>query len=346
MSKSNKVKALFSVKKIAIPIVIGLAVAIYMLCENTKWEEFNKIEWSFQVVLWMLVALLLMVIRDLAYMYRIRILTDKQVTWRNSFDVIMLWEFASAVTPSVVGGSGFALYILNKEGLSPGKCTAIVMVTALLDNLFYTVMIPLVILFIGTKFLFPIEFQNEILGVTFFVKGLFLLGYGFILLFSLIIAYGIFLNPKGFKSLLIGIFKFKLLKRWLNKIEKAGDDIISTSKELKSKSFLFWFKAFVATFFSWTARFWVVNFLLLAFTSVGDHFLIYGRQLVMWVIMLISPTPGGVGIAEFSFQGFLSDFMPIGLAGFAAILWRLFTYYPYLIIGVIVLPKWLKRVYA
>ena len=83
---------------------------------------------------------------------------------------------------------------------------------------------------------------------------------------------------------------------------------------MKKESMWFWIKAFVATFLGWTARFWVVNFLILAFVAVDDHLLIYGRQLVMWVIMLISPTPGGAGIAEFAFNGFLKDFIPIGLA--------------------------------
>ena len=44
----------------------------------------------------------------------------------------------------------------------------------------------------------------------------------------------------------------------------------------------------------------------MAVTSVsftfGEHMLIYARQLVMWVIMLISPTPGSAGIAEFAFK--------------------------------------------
>lgn len=79
------------------------------------------------------------------------------------------------------------------------------------------------------------------------------------------------------------------------------------------------------------------------FTDVGSHFLIYGRQLVMWVIMLISPTPGGTGIAEFAFDGFLKDFIPIGLAGLLVVLWRLISYYPYLFIGAIILPKWFRK---
>lgn len=345
MSKTNQVKQLFTAKKIAIPIVIGLIVAFYMLWENTDWYEFKKIEWHWQMAFWLTVALLMMAIRDLAYMYRIRVLTDKQISWRNSFDVIMLWEFASAITPSVVGGTGVALYILNKEGLCAGKSTAIVLITAFFDELFYIITVPLVIVFIGTQYLFPVELQKEIFGLIFSAKGIFIIGYCFTLLLALIIIYGVFISPKTLKKLLVNIFKVKFLRRWQNKIEQVGDDIILTSKQLKGKSFLFWLKAFFATILSWTARFWVVNFILLAFTSVDDHLLIYGRQLVMWVIMLISPTPGGSGIAEFAFEGFLADFTPLGLAGLMAVLWRLFSYYPYLFMGVIVLPRWLKKVY-
>jgi len=122
------------------------------------------------------------------------------------------------------------------------------------------------------------------------------------------------------------------------------------NQHLKKEKWSFWAKAFGATLFSWTARFWVVNFLIMAVTSVsftfGEHMLIYARQLVMWVIMLISPTPGSAGIAEFAFKGFLGEFiMPIGLAASIVILWRLLTYFLYLILGTIVLPNWIRRTY-
>ncbi len=344
MSKSNKVSELFSVKKMAIPIIIGLVVAGYMLYSKTNWKSLQNYEWSEVAFGWLFVAVLMMIIRDLAYMYRIRVLTDNFLSWRKSFDVIMLWEFASALTPSVVGGSGIAMFIINKEGINLGKSTAVVMVTALLDELFYIITVPIVVLLIGTQHLFPVELSKTILGVTLSTKEIFLVGYGFILLLTSIISYGVFISPERLKRILVLIFKLPILKRWQRRAIKTGYDIITTSEELKSKTWLFWIKAFGATFFSWTARFWVVNFLILAFTDVSDHFLIYGRQLVMWVIMLISPTPGGAGIAEFAFDGFLKEFIPLGLAGLLVVLWRLISYYTYLLIGSFVLPKWLKRV--
>jgi uncharacterized protein (TIRG00374 family) len=63
----------------------------------------------------------------------------------------------------------------------------------------------------------------------------------------------------------------------------------------------------------------------------------------MWIVLLVSPTPGGSGVAEYMFDKFLGEFIPF--AGFAialALLWRLISYYLYLIIGVILVPKWVS----
>lgn len=64
----------------------------------------------------------------------------------------------------------------------------------------------------------------------------------------------------------------------------------------------------------------------------------------MFVMMIISPTPGSSGVAEFIFSELLQDLTPVGLGIALAALWRLISYYPYLLIGVLVLPRWLRRV--
>ncbi|MDE7073647.1 MAG: flippase-like domain-containing protein, partial [Odoribacter sp.] len=61
-------------------------------------------------------------------------------------------------------------------------------------------------------------------------------------------------------------------------------------------------------------------------------------------MMLVSPTPGGSGFAEFVFTEYLGEFLPgAGVAIAMAILWRLVTYYPYLLAGVFIVPKWVSR---
>ncbi len=290
-------------------------------------------------------CLVMMAFRDLGYIIRIRILTDKKLNWRRAFDVIMLWEFASALSPSVVGGSGVAMFILNREKIPLGRSTAIVLVTALLDELFYIFMVPVCILLAGWDTLFPIDLEKNLFGISMGIKGIFYTGYFFITLLTSIILVSVFFAPRGFKRVLQNIFSLRLLKRWRRKATEVGNEVIITSEELKGKSILFWLKCFGATFFSWTARFLVINCLILAFVATNDHFIIYARQMVMWVIMLISPTPGSSGVAEMVFEGFLKEYTVPNLSGFQAFLWRLLSYYPYLIIGVLLFPRWLRRVW-
>ncbi|CAG0984689.1 hypothetical protein FLAV_01967 [Flavobacteriales bacterium] len=345
--KTQDALKLFTPRRIAIPIVIGLGAAGYMLYSNFDAQALKKVEITGTFIFFIFLAFIMMLIRDLAYMYRIRVLTDQQLSWRKSFDVIMLWEFASAITPSVVGGSGVALFILNKEGINLGRSTAVVMVTAFLDELFYIIMVPLVLLAVGVNNLFPVELQKEIFGITLGTKEIFIAGYVFILFLTITIIYAVFISPIRFKKALFSVFKMRILKKWRLAAVRTSNDLIITSAELKEKPLSFWAKAFGSTLFSWTARFWVVNFIILAFASASfqEHLLIYARQLVMWVIMLISPTPGSSGVAEFAFSGFLREFTPAGLSEALALLWRFISYYPYLFIGAIVLPRWVKRVF-
>lgn len=344
-SRHRQILRYFSFRRIAIPIFIGLTVATILFVRDFDSEVFSNIQWARYPALWFLLVLVLMVMRDLAYMYRIRLLTDGELSWKKSFQVIMLWEFASSITPSIVGGSAVALFVVRKEGINMGRTTAVVMTTALLDELFYIIMVPVVILIAGTSNLFVSEPGFLIAGMNLGSKGVFIIGYLFIILLTAIILYGIFFDPAKVRNLLIRVFNTRLLKRWLPQAIQTGDELIITSAEMRVKPLLFWLKAFFATVLSWTARFWVVNILILSFTPVSNHFLIYARQLIMWVILLISPTPGGSGVAEYFFPVFLGEFIGTGLSTPLAILWRLISYYPYIFIGFLVLPVWIRRIY-
>ena len=344
MKHPVQISKYFSTKRIIAAVFIGLLVSLYLIFKDFKIEKYEGIHWGYSATMYLIIAIILMLIRDIAYMYRLRVLTDNKIRWKHSFQVIMLWEFASALTPSVVGGSAAAFYIVSKECHSVGKSTAIVMVTALLDEAFYIFMVPLLFIFVSNDQLF-IHGQFNFFGIGELPTQLiFFFGYGFILILTTLISLAVFFKPELFKILLERVFNLRILHRWKPKATKTGDEIILTSKEMKGKPILFWIKAFGATFFSWTARFWVVNFLILAFITGGDQLLIYARQLVMWVILLISPTPGGSGVAEYMLPKFIGEYMG-DFSNEIALLWRLISYYAYLIIGAIVLPIWLRRVY-
>ena len=96
----------------------------------------------------------------------------------------------------------------------------------------------------------------------------------------------------------------------------------------------------------WSARYLMLNTLISGFVPLDffDHVIVFARQVIMWIVMMISPTPGSSGTAEFFYAQFFDQFL--GKYTFVtSILWRLLTYYPYLILGAIFLPRWIRQVF-
>lgn len=327
------------------PILIGIGVSAYLMFRSFNAETFSFLTYSWHTLFYIIIALIMMAVRDLAYMYRLIILTDGALNWRQSFNVIMLWEFSSAISPSVVGGTGPAIFFLYKEGLSAGKSTAVVLTAIFLDEIFFVVSVPLVYLAFGTNIFPPDSISIDQIIYAFYG------GYIVIFIYTLFLTYALFVNPHLFKSFISWVFLFPILVRWRTRARKSANQLIQTSGTIKRKPVNYWVKSFIATILAWTGRYWVVNFMLMAFFvdrySIVDHFLIYGRQLSMWIILLVSPTPGGSGVAEFIFSDFLGDFIPNdSWTTPLAVMWRLISYYPYLFIGVIILPIWLRKVFS
>lgn len=359
--KPEKILRVISPSKVFLPIIIGLGIVGYLLYRDWNSDAVDMLSFTWFMLFFILISFVMMALRDIGYMIRLRILSEGEISWKKIFNIIMLWEFASAVTPSAIGGTTVAAFFIYKEGLNLGRSTAIVLAVAFLDELYFLFMFPLVILVIGKTALFGIDGSvisdsSSWLDNKYFYFAL--SGYLIKFLFEPFLAYGLFINPLSIKKLLIFIFKLPILRRWKNGAEKTGSDLVTASQIFRKKKIGFWFKAYLATIISWSARYWIVNFLLLALIfglpnidngillSFWDHIIIFARQLVIWIMLLVMPSPGGSGFAEAVFSDYLREFIPLGFVAIMAFLWRLVSYYPYLFMGVLVLPRWIKRVYS
>lgn len=308
---------------------------------ETVKDVLKKVNWSVHSILWLGIAILFMIGRDFFYMLRIRLLTHNELNWNSSFYVIMLWEFASALSPGVVGGSAVAMFILHKEKIELGRSTAIVFITLIMDNLFYIIMIPFIFLFIDHAQLFP-QSQSGSIGVYW----IFWIGFTVILSVCLFLIAAVFLYPKLATWFLGKLFSLPILRKWKQKAIETGKDIELSSQIMQKEKHSYWLKIFAVTSLSWISRYLVINAILHAFLTLGfiDHILILGKQLVLWLFMLVSPTPGGSGVAEYAFGELLVSFSQSSLLiAVLAVLWRLISYFPYLFIGAFLLPRWLRK---
>ncbi|GHA69131.1 lysylphosphatidylglycerol synthase transmembrane domain-containing protein [Pontibacter akesuensis] len=332
----------FSPVKVLIPVFLGLAATAWLFIKDDKVSELKGLAQA--NIWWLVAALAVLVVRDFGYMFRIRHLTDKFLTWRNSLDVIMLWEFASAVTPSVVGGTTVATIILNKEGIPLGKSLAYVMLTAVLDNMFFIVAAPIALL-VSQGEVFP-TFNLDPSDVA-KLKSAFYISYGLIAVYTFLMIYALFVKPRAFKWLLLRATSIGFLRKWRVNAFQHGNEIMWASQQLKGKDTAYWTKAIVSTVFVWSARYFLLNCLIAAFVDVdfSEHLLIISRNLIFWIVMLIAITPGGAGIVEMAFPSFFGLFLG-GFSSVVVVLYRLITYYPYLILGSVFLPKWISKVFG
>lgn len=338
-------KNMFSIWKVILPVAIGLGVVIFMFWHDAKKEDLSDV-WNgihFTARTWLCIGLafLFMFGRDFGLSWRFRALTDRELPWRHAYEIDMLCEFTSCVTPSAVGGSSLGMVFLNSKGIEFGRATTLMMTTLFLDELFFVLFCPLVVLLTPAHEIFASGGASFSHGI----KLTFWLVYAAIFAWTFLLFAGIIWRPEWIKSLLIKVTGWKLLRRWQPQAATLGDNMVATSKELRTKPFRFWLEVFGGTALSWTSRYLVVNALFLGFLPQDDpwQWVILARQFVIWVVLMISPTPGGSGLSEWLFSEYYGDLVPTaGMALILAVFWRVISYYLYLLIGAVIVPGWLK----
>ncbi len=329
----------FNSKKIILPIIIGVGVTVWLFASELDIESFKNIEFSWKSVGYIFLAFLLMFGRDFGLIWRFKAMTDHQINWRQSYRVHILSEFTSAVTPTAVGGSGLVVLFLNKEGVSAAKSTTIMLANLILDELFFVLVCPVIFLIVPVHEVFN---TTTILAGT--IETVFWTVYALIFIWTLFLVILVFFKPSWISKIVIILFKIPFLRRWQHKIDAFSHQLHDASAEFRNKPIRFWFIAFIATVLSWSSRFLVVNALFLAFTHLGDHLVIFARQILLWLVMIASPTPGGSGLSEYAFKEYYSD-IPLGSGPILVItlIWRAISYYLYLLLGAIVIPRWINN---
>ena len=334
--------------KVLLPVFIGLGVVMLMFWHDARGENLANVwkhmHFSFWTVFCVFLALICMGIRDFGLIWRFRALTDRKLSWRQAWTVDMMCEFTNCITPSAVGGSSLGPVFLNSEGIGFGRATTLMLTTLFMDELFFVVACPIIVLFTDSADIF----NSGDTGFSHGIKYTFWIIYSLIAAWTFLLFMGIIWKPEWIQKLLNKIASWHWLSKFKDSITGLGANMIATSAELRSKPFRFWFEIFCGTALAWTARYFVVNALFLGFLPDTDRYqwIILARQFVIWVVLMVSPTPGGAGLSEWLFSNYYGDL--VGTAGIAlimAIFWRLITYYLYLVIGVVIAPGWLKRYY-
>lgn len=342
LDQKKALKAL-SPRSVWFTVLIGLTlVALVAIQDEGITEE------SFWLVakispLAILFALLMLALKDGLNTARVKHIGSKSFSWKSALYIVFLWEFSIAVTPPLVGPMALVVFILHKEGAALGKALAYAMLLAIMDNFFFLTATPFVwLLSQGQVFPSNHNFSLELGGS---LNYFFFLSYGMVMGYTLFMSASILFFPRGIKVVLYKVSQLNFLSRWRKAIQLRADELFEAAHEFRGKRALFWLKLVVLTYGVWLVKYFVLNVIIFGFEpwDMKESMLLVGRHLVMWVVMLASPTPGSAGTAEYLFPAFFGEFL--GEYTFAASLaWRLTSFYPYLIIGALILPNWIKKV--
>lgn len=267
---------------------------------------------------------------------KIRYLSEKALDWMASFRVMLSWDFTSSITPSTIGGAPMATYAMTKEGFNFGQSTAIILYSVLLDQLWFAVAVP--ILLISGIFFEVVPNNTGMVGHA----SMALLYIG-LLSYAGLMAYGVLKNPNAIKKVVNFLFRLPILRRWKDKVSGETDNLVEYSHELRKKPTSFLLKAFFLSTMSWLCRIALPTIVVLSLLP-ADVILSVLRSLAMNLAFLIMPTPGGSGGVEglFAiFQGPLIDRKAfIGLAVFA---WRVISYYISVGLGMMATTWYINR---
>jgi uncharacterized membrane protein YbhN (UPF0104 family) len=334
------------ISRIVFPIIFGIIVVAYLFWRKFDAQAFENIDWDTHAIFWLGIAVIAFGIRHIVYSWRLRILTSNHFSWLKCIELIFIWEFASAVSPTALGGSATAIILLSQERFPTAKTVSVILYSVVLDTLFFLIMIPLVYMVFGPMIIRPeMDMLSDIdgYGYTFIVVMISMLIYGGFFF------YGLFIDPRKLKSFLYWFSKLTFIKKFKEGIRKTGDEIVISSKELYKKDWRFHAKAMLATSLGWILKFLVLNALYIAIIDLArtdflSQFLLYARNQTMFAITAFSPTPGGSGVAEMLFNGFFLDFIPEEISVIILSVWRFMTYYIYLFAGVIIVPNWINKI--
>ena len=108
-------------RHIIIPLIMSLGVVVWLVAKDIAEIDLSKATFANFSIIALFFALGFITLRELAYMWRYKILTNGDLSWGQCFKVTMLCEFSSTITPSAVGGSSLAMVFMAREGIAAGS---------------------------------------------------------------------------------------------------------------------------------------------------------------------------------------------------------------------------------
>lgn len=252
---------------------------------------------------------------------------DYPINFKTAFAIVMANDIGAAITPTAVGGGPVKIGMLVSKGMPAPKATFMVLLSATEDIIFYAIGI-----------LFTMVYMHEVIEKL----GLYLVHHSDVLIGAVIL---VILAIVFWKYVRRGIGKLVQLlpgswQTWLatarNNMGHYFSDIGQTYLDVIKTGKLRLLLSVLILFFQWFTKFTILALVLHSLNIPFSWFDMYIKQWIVWMSMLVIPTPGSSGGAEAAFLILFKDNLTGDMQNLVVSTWRFFTYYFILILSVII----------
>jgi uncharacterized protein (TIRG00374 family) len=259
--------------------------------------------------------------------WRLSYVSQGRLSLRSGTRGQLAWDFFSSVTPSIVGGGPIAaFYVARDQNIPVGEAAAFMFFCILLDQLWFVVAIPLLIV---------ANLYVDLLPAAAGTVGLWgLMAYfGVLLAWAAVHAYATLFRPRLLLRLARWCVKWPYLRWARTRVMEEVRSYVGRARTLGAQSPSFYVNGFLLTGLSWGARYGLVVLIVRSVYANVDALSLLFRSAAMMLVGLIMPTPGGSGGVEGLYALFIGPLIPASLVAPTLLTWRLLSYYLFIALG-------------
>ncbi|MBR2993902.1 flippase-like domain-containing protein [Candidatus Saccharibacteria bacterium] len=248
--------------------------------------------------------------------------------WKLARRTVLLGRYYDNITPAAVGGQPFQIYYMRKNsGLPSGASTSIPMFGMISLQVAFIIIALICFLFGGVAGDYPALIVTAWIGLAFYA-------------FWPIMVAGVSFFPKPttafIKWIVKVLAKIKIVKnreKALKKVENEVKEYADSVKMILKTKGLFWQTILLSLIFNLFIAA-IPFFVLTAFGGDVNFWSCLGTTIAVMSAVYFVPTPGNAGAAEGTFFVVFSA-LSSGYVFWAMLVWRFFSYYIYIIIGLV-----------
>jgi len=325
--KPNWKKRILTLSFIALNIIVIAWTAFYEFTDTENAAKLNSVE-----IRWYLLipACLLFIIAMSADVYKYFLMlreTCKISDWKIAFYTVFLGRYYDNITPAAIGGQPFQIHYMITSNVPKG----------------YSAMIPLLGMISGQIAFMIVAILAFLFGAPLIHNGAILasgcLGLLFYAFFPVVVLGATFF-PSLTNEIILGLAKIlahlRIIKdphSFTNKIQSSTKQYTDCVKVIIKKRHLS-LKVMTLSFLYVFCTYSIPFFVLLTFGGEINFIACFITTLAIASTIYFIPTPGNTGAAEGSFFVVFSS-LTSGFIFWAMLFWRFFTFYSYILIGLV-----------